>query len=529
LRLFQATALVATLGIIGFSAAVALIVSAAMNDQTPASGLWLLGLAGLALRWGANIWRDHLAQTLSSRIRCDLRQQLIAKVNEQGPHRLARQGNTAWWAHQMLEQVDALHGYLARYLPARQTVMVVPLAIILTTLAVDWIAGLLILLATPIIPIFMMLIGWGTEAVHRAQQDEQAALSAHLMDRLQAMPWLRRMGALKAAKAGVEHAAQSYRKVSMRVLRVAFLSSATLEFFSAVSIGLMAIYIGFALLGLVSYGPADQMTLAMGLFMLMLAPECFLPLRQLAQAHHDMNAAKASSEVLGELLEPSDTALRAIEPCRQANQALELQAVTLTWEQATEPVLANLNIQVPRGQILGIAGDSGQGKSSLLGIMAGFIKPDTGHVWRDAQWAWLAQRPHLFHASLRDNLLMAAHEPLSDQTLTAALAKVGLDLPHPLLPKGLDTAIGEANQGVSGGQAQRIALCRAILSGATLWLLDEPTAALDSDTRDALLDTIMAQARQQQTTVILASHDAQALARCDRVLHIQDGQLREAI
>ncbi|HEY7804062.1 MAG TPA: thiol reductant ABC exporter subunit CydD [Orrella sp.] len=533
LRQLQITAVVSTIGIIAFSAAVALIVSAAMNSQTPAAELWLVGLLGLALRLGANLWRDHLAHALSARLRADLRARLLAQANALGPHQLARQGNTAWWAHQMLEQVDALHGYIARYLPARQAAMVVPLAIIITTLAVDWLAGLLILLATPIIPIFMVLIGWGTEAVHRSQQEQQASLSAHLMDRLQALPWLRRMGAVEQAQASVKDAAQTYRQVSMRVLRVAFLSSATLEFFSAVSIGLMAIYIGFALLGLISYGPADQMTLAMGLFMLMLAPECFLPLRQLAQAHHDMNAAKASADVLQSLLpEPGMATLQPgtkiepkIEPCADPEIAMHLQAIELQWPDTESAVLNNVELTVPRGQIIGISGDSGQGKSTLLGVMAGFIKPDSGRVRRDTHWAWLAQRPHLFHATLRENLLIGCSAPVDDDTLITALADVGLALPHELLPQGLDTAIGELNQGVSGGQAQRIALCRSILSGATLWLLDEPTAALDADTRNALLDTIMVRARAQRVTMVMASHDQEALSRCDQVFTVGHGRL----
>jgi len=527
LHLLRLSAVIATVGIIAFSAAVSLIVSAAMNNQTPANWLWLLGLFGLALRLSANLWRDHLAHGLSGRIRADLREQLLTRASELGPYQLARQGNTAWWAHQMLEQVDALHGYLARYLPARQAVTVVPVAIIATTLAVDWIAGLLILLATPIIPIFMVLIGWGTEAVHRTQQAQQASLSAHLMDRLQALPWLRRMGAIEQAEGSVKDAAQTYRQVSMRVLRVAFLSSATLEFFSAVSIGLMAIYIGFALLGLVSYGPADQMTLAMGLFMLMLAPECFLPLRQLAQAHHDMNAAKASAQSLDSLMPTHEPARARPAPCAQPELALKLDAVSLRWPDTTQPVLDGIDLQIKRAQIVGIAGDSGQGKSTLLGVMAGFVDPDTGVVSRDSQWAWLAQRPHLFHASLRENLLIGCQTMVGDDALLAALADVGLALPHPLLPAGLDTPIGELNQGVSGGQAQRIALCRALLSGATVWLLDEPTAALDADTREALLDIIMARARDRQITVVMASHDRQALARCDRVLTIDDAQLVE--
>lgn len=531
LRLVSLAAGLATLGVVAFSAAVALVVDAAMNGQTPGFWLWFVGIAGIATRLAANLWRDRMAQSLSATLRTELREQLTAKAALDGPHQLAREGNTAWWAHTCLEQIDALHGYLARYLPARQATSVIPLIIIAITLATDWVAGLLILLATPIIPIFMILIGWGTEAVHKTQQEQQASLAAHLMDRLQALPWLRRMGAIEQTQKGVEQAAQDYRKVSMRVLRVAFLSSATLEFFSAVAIGLMAIYIGFALIGLVSFGPADQITLATGLFMLMLAPECFLPLRQLAQSHHDMTAARASADALAPLLMPGQT--HPSTPSGQTqplttecDTAAQLKDVTLIWPGASDPILHNINLNVARGEILAIAGDSGQGKSTLINLLAGFIKPTNGNVMRDTSWARLDQRPHLFHASLRDNLLLGSQTALGDDQLQTALATVGLALPNPLLPKGLDTQIGEANQGVSGGQAQRIALCRAMVSGATLWLLDEPTAALDAETRDHLINAMLAHAKQHNITLVIASHDSVLLARCDRVVMLSDGTLQ---
>lgn len=529
LRQLSVAAALAAAGMTCFSAAVALAVNAAMHSQAPSPWLWLLGIIGITLRLLANLWRDRKAQWLSAQIRNRLRDQLLAQATTLGPSRLARKGNTAWWAHQCLEQVDALHGYLARYLPARQAATVIPAIVIAITSMVDWIAGILILLATPIIPIFMALIGWGTEAVHRTQQDQQASLAAHLMDRLQALPWLRRMGATHEAERDVGTAAQNYRKISMRVLRVAFLSSATLEFFSAVSIGLMAIYIGFALVGLITYGPADQVTLASGLFMLMLAPECFMPLRQLAQTHHDMNAAKASAQTLAELIN-TDSVLQippTIITKTDSAAAASLDDVTLCWPDAASPVLRHINLRVMRGEILGIAGDSGQGKSTLINLMAGFVSPTSGSVSREANWAWLGQRPHLFHATLRENLLLGTQTPMSDASLENLLAGVGLALPNPLLPGGLDTPIGEANQGVSGGQAQRITLCRAMASDARLWLLDEPTAALDAGTREVLLGTMMAHVKSSGITLVIASHDNDVLSRCDRVVLIKDGSLQE--
>ena len=523
-------AFLSTLGMIAFSAAVSLTIGGLVTNQTPNSWLWLLGIVGVVMRVLANLWRDRIGQRVSAKQRARLRQNLMRQMTTDGPSALSRKGNVAWWTHHYLDQVDALHGYLARYLPARYAVIVTPALIIAVVLWIDWLAGLLLLIATPTIPVFMVLIGWGTENVHRAQQAQQASLAGHLLDRLQALAWLRRQGALDQAKAGVQRAAEDYRRVSMRVLRVAFLSSAALEFFSALSIGLLAIYIGFALLGFISWGPAGEMHLASGLFMLMLAPECFLPLRQLAQAHHDMTAAKASAQVLtdtfGNLTQTSHPAARLSED-KNLDVAARALNVTFSWPDLAQPVLNNITFEVARSQIIGISGHSGQGKSTLLGLLAGFLTPTEGTVTRDLHWAWLNQRPHLFHGTLRENLLLACSSHVTDDALLEALAHAGITLPDAMLPQGLDTPLGQSNQGVSGGQAQRIALCRAVLSNASLWLLDEPTAALDDSTRDALLGTLFAYVKANGVSVLVSSHDPVVLAQCNRILRIHEGQILE--
>lgn len=547
MRLVMLAAAGATIGTIAFSAAVALIIGGLAQDQRPPAWIWTFGVVGIAIRLLSNVWRDRLGQKASKHVRRDLRATLLQLASQQGPARLAQQGNAAWWAQLHLEQVDALHGYLAKYLPTRHVVTITPALIIATTFWVDWIAGLLLLLATPIIPVFMVLIGWGTQAVHQTQQAQQAALAAHLLDRLQALPWLRRQGAIEQTEFSIEQAAQDYRRISMRVLRVAFLSSATLEFFSALSIGLMAIYIGFSLLGMLTWIPGGQLTLTQGLFILMLAPECFLPLRQLAQAHHEMNAAKASAESLGFLhlsseVKPfvEDKPKSAVTvnsplhgPRRDTAQQhteqslLKAHNLALTWPGANRPILTGVSLLVQPGEIVCIAGDSGTGKSTLLALLAGFLSPDEGDLARVGSFAWLNQRPHLFHRSLRDNLLLACIHPVADQALYLALQEAGISLPDPLLPQGLDTPIGEANQGVSGGQAQRIGLCRAILSEAPIWLLDEPTAALDDSTRDALLATIIPYVRRHCIALVLTSHDQAVIAKCDRVLRVDQGSLMQ--
>lgn len=518
--------LVGVLGLWALCAVLAYGVNAAAQDVSPNSWWMALAVAGVVLRAMGHWVRDAAGQALSLQVRQTLRAQLLDRATEQGPLWLQTQGNPAWWTQRLLDQVDALHGYLARYLPARQAAVLVPLAIVALVFTIDWVAGLLLLLTTPIIPLFMALIGMGTQAVHAAQQTRQAELAGHLLERVETLPWLRRMGALAESEQAVSEAAQDYRRVAMRVLRVAFLSSATLEFFSAVAIGLLAIYIGFALLGMLTWGPAPALTLAEGVFILLLAPECFLPLRQLAQAHHDLTAAKAAAETLASWVQPqavvAPQASTAASP--DPGQVLVLEWVGFRYTPDTQPLFQNMGLVVGAGEVLGLAGPSGSGKSTLLALMAGLVSPAHGQVRRSPSWSWLAQRPYLFHDTLRNNLLLASptdSDGMDDAVLLAALAAAGLPLPDPQLPQGLDTPIGDQNRGISGGQAQRIGLARALLQQAPLWLLDEPTAALDADTRDALLPTLWACARERGVAMVIASHDPVVLARCDRVLTLE--------
>ncbi len=357
-------------------------------------------------------------------------------------------------------------------------------------------------------------------------------MAGHFLDRIRGLDLIRRSLALDAAGQEVAEAADGYRRLSMRVLRVAFLSSAVMEFFSAVAIGLVAIYVGFALLGFLDFGPAGQLTLFSGLFVLLLAPEYFQPLRQFAQSYHDRASAVAAAAALEPLLREPSVPWQEPQPLPADPDPalLRLDRVSLRYDPDGPPALDDLSLCVHPGEDVAIVGPSGSGKSTLLALCADFIRPSAGSLARAEparHFAWIAQQAHLFHGSLRDNVLLGAPPLTSDVKLVAALRSAGLPVDDPTLPRGLDTPIGEGNRGLSGGQAQRVALARALLSGSRLWLLDEPTSALDPETEDDLLTRVLDHARQRGITILLATHHAAVYRRLGRVVHLDQGRLRE--
>ncbi|MCK2183295.1 thiol reductant ABC exporter subunit CydD [Halomonas getboli] len=481
----------------------------------------LMGLRALA-QWG----QETLGLAASLRLRRRARSELLDHLERLGPVGLTGH-HSASLAQRAVDQVEALDGYVARFLPQRYLAVLLPLVILSVVAWLDWLAALFLLLAAPLIPLFMALVGMGAERLNEEQFDAVARLSRHFIDRVRGITTLQLFGRTAAATEEVRAAADDYRRRTLRPLRLAFLSSAVLEFFAAVSIAVVAIYVGFGLLGYISYGPADQLTLFSGLLALLLAPEFFQPLRSLAQHYHDRASALGAAEGMVALLDEAPRRSGLTPAAPHASRALvELEAVTVSHPERGR-VLGPLDLTLAPGEVLAISGPSGAGKSTLLQLLAGFLDPDGGHRRQRAQLevAWMDQRPLLIHGSLADNLRLAA--PVADDAaLHRALVAAGLGELVAGLPDGLDTRLGERGVGLSGGQAQRLALARVFLSEARLVLLDEPSDSLDAESEAVVIEALMALAAEGRSLVI-ASHRAAPLACADRHLTLRDGRPEE--
>ncbi|MEP3675356.1 thiol reductant ABC exporter subunit CydD [Sulfitobacter sp.] len=423
------------------------------------------------------------------------------------------------------EKLDLLTPFITRYAPARARVMVVPLVILGLALWQSWAVAVIFVISGPLIPVFMALVGMAAKEASRAQMAEVGTLNDLLVERLSALIDIRLLGGGDAVLSGFEAQAQGLRSRAMAVLRVAFLSSTVLELFAAIGVAMVAVYVGFSLLGVLEFGVwGDVLTPQAGIFLLLLAPEFYQPLRDLAAAWHDKASADAVLEELS-TWEQAETEMlmgqggKAVRLAGPANIALHNCRL--------HGGIALGDIEIRAGESVALMGPSGSGKTSVLRAIAGLAKPETGQImvadvpltaqtadsWR-ARIGWMPQAPHFLNASLRRNLTLG-----EDIAPTQALQQAAVMDVVAGLPQGLNTRLGETGGGLSGGEARRLTLARAILGAWDVILADEPTADLDAQTAAVVTDGLMAQAASG-VTLIVATHDAALAARMDRTIQI---------
>ncbi|RZL93374.1 MAG: thiol reductant ABC exporter subunit CydD [Variovorax sp.] len=506
----------------------------------PAGGILLLGV----LRAGCEAWgaRRVFAQARAQLSR--LRAQVAASLAAGSPLDRSR-APSGLAASVLAEQAEAIVPYLVRYQPARWRVTVVPPVILLVVASLSWVAALVLLLAAPLIPLFMALVGLRAQAASKAQLVEMGGMNAFLLDRLRGLATLRALGAIDATAARLEASAQSLRQRTMAVLRIAFLSSAVLELFSALGVAMVAVYVGFHLLGTLASGAwGAQLSLGQGLFVLLLAPAFFEPLRELAAVWHDRAAGEAAFDALEELerhavpLPGADAAVLGIERGNlQPGRAPSVRVRGLHFAHPGEaPLFDGYDLRIAPGEHVALRGASGSGKTALLSLLAGLMPAARGEIeiggvpltsrsvaaLRD-RIGWMGQRPHVFATSVERNVTLGRDGVDAAQVCDAVrFAQLG-----GVVQARPEAALGEGGVGLSGGEAVRLALARvAAHPHADLLLVDEPTAHLDTETAERVVDALLALARGK--TLLVATHDPVLAARMGRVIDLDDLPMERA-
>jgi ATP-binding cassette subfamily C protein CydCD len=494
----------------------------------------LLLLAGIFTLRAILVWAGEAsANRLANQVKVRLRQELLAHIRRLGPayaggQRAGELVNTA------VQGVDALDAYFRQYLPQLALAALVPLALLAMVFPIDWISAVILLVTAPLIPLFMRLIGSLADALTRRQWGLLSQMSAYFLDVLQGLPTLKLLGRSRAQIQVIAQTGERYRQVTMDVLRVAFLSALALELLSTLSTALVAVGIGVRLL----YG---RLTFEDAFFVLLLAPDFYLPLRLLGTRFHagigGVSAAQRIFEILEIPLPPGrPPALAAAS--RSAPPEITFRGVSYTYPGEAQPAVGGVSFTIPAGSQVALVGPSGAGKSSLASLLLGFMHPDQGAIlvngqplaeipaedWR-AQVAWLPQRPYLFNDTIAANIRLARPEASLEAVIQAARLARAHDF-IAALPQGYETPIGERGARLSGGQAQRIALARAFLKDAPLLILDEAAASLDP----ALEAEIQAAVRQLigGRTVLIIAHRLASAIQADQILVLSAGQVVQA-
>jgi ATP-binding cassette subfamily C protein CydD/ATP-binding cassette subfamily C protein CydCD len=469
---------------------------------------WLVAV--IAARALVSWAQEVAAARASATVKSQLRARLLHRLTQLPP------GRTGELTTLTVRGLDALDAYFARYLPQLVLAGLVPAIVLLRIAPADLVAAATIALTLPLIPVFMALVGMHTEAANRRQFRLLARLSHHFLDVVAGLPTLKAFGRAKAQAEVVGRVSAEQRRVTMRTLRVAFLSSLVLELLATLSVALVAVGIGLRLV-------SGNLDLATALLVLILAPEAYLPLRQVgANYHASAEGLAAADEVFRVLETPAPASGTAPAPAG----AIRFHDVTVSYPDRPTPALASLTLDVHPGDVVALTGPSGAGKSTALAVLLGFVRPGAGRVtvggvalsdvdvdaWRQ-RIAWVPQRPYLFAGTIADNIRLGDPAATGEAVREAARLAGATEFLD-ALPDGLDTLLSDDGAGLSAGQRQRIALARAFLRDAPLVLLDEPTANLDAETERGILDAIRRLAVGR--TVVLAAHRPTLIALADR-------------
>lgn len=540
--------LVQSLSILLLAKSLAEVISALFAGE-PLKEQWgtaLLFLLAFLVRHACAMLMSRVSYRFAEATGSTMRREMMDKLFQLGPRMVGGRG-TGDLVTLVLEGVTKFRTYLEAIIPRMVGMSVTPVLVLIYVFTMDTTSGIILTVTMPIIIVFMILIGMTARKQMDRQLKSYRTLSNHFVDSLRGLETLKFLGRSRSHSDSIATVSDRYRSATMRTLRVAFLSSFALDFFTMLSVASVAVSLGLRLVN-------EQMTLVTGLTILILAPEYFLPVRLVGSDFHATLDGKEAAEAMKSIIDQDEVKAEVIGPngnlsvgsaaktseqifTWHENSVLTLNDVSVKYEEAGLSSLEALNLQFKGASKIGIIGESGAGKSTLVDILGGFLHPTSGSItvnsttvsaltdeaWRK-QTSYIPQRPYIFSGTLADNIRFYYPEA-SMEAVAAAVKATGLSGLVDTLPHGLDEMIGGGGRSFSGGQEQRVALARALLSDRPIMLLDEPTAHLDIETEYELKETMVP--LFEGKLVFLATHRLHWMLDMDIIVVMKQGQVAE--
>ncbi|ABV64165.1 thiol reductant ABC exporter subunit CydD [Bacillus pumilus] len=493
----------------------------------------LLFLAAFLVRHGLTLIREKVMFTYSSRIGADVRKQLLDQLFRLGPAFTKKKG-TGKLVTLAMEGIAQYRQYLQLFLPKMVNMAVIPVMVLIYVWTLDDTSAVILIVTLPILIIFMILLGLVAQRKAAKQWRSYEKLSNHFTDSLRGLETLRYLGISKKHSRNIGEVSKRYRKATMSTLKVAFLSSFALDFFSMLSIATVAVFLGLRLI-------EGELLLLPALTALMLAPEYFLPVREVGNDYHATLNGKEANEAMQVILEEKGFRTQETQSVQlnewNEQSALTLHDVSVQHDEHAPYSIQDVDLTVKGKKKIGIIGASGSGKSTLTDVLGGFVEPTSGQITLNGnplvhlqmkEWqkevVYMPQHPYLFHMTLRENIRF--YEPnATDEEVEIAASEAGLSQLVAQLPNGFDEVIGEQGRGLSGGQAQRIALARTVLGKRSIMLLDEPTAHLDIETEYELKKTMLP--LFEDKLVFLATHRLHWMPDMNEIIVMDEGTIAE--
>ncbi|GAA0361436.1 thiol reductant ABC exporter subunit CydD [Bacillus horti] len=490
-------------------------------------GLLLLSLGGRALFSYAN---GRLGVSIAAKVKKEYRKALF-NTYRQSPLLASFKGQSGQKVSVMMDAVDEIDSYFSKYYPQMIQTMVVPILILIAIFYYNPLSGLILLVTSPFIPIFMIVIGGATQKKSEEQMEKLAAFSGRFLDTLQGLVTLKFLGRAKQQQDQIQQSSLDYRDATMSVLKVAFLSSLMLEFISMLSIALVALEVG---LRLVIY---QQLSFFVAFFVLILAPEFFASLKELGSAFHAGRGSMGAASKIEAELSAVETPLTWGEKSLATDSPPDLSLEKISFSYGENSFsLEQISTRLKPFSSVAIVGRSGAGKTTLLHLIAGLVRPTEGQIlvnqhdlfqYQEKTWfdrlSYISQNPYLFSGSIEENIRLGADASITPQDVRMAAEKAGIAQMIGDLEAGYDTIVGEGGRGLSGGEKQRVALARAFIKKPTIILFDEPTVGLDLQTERILQRSI--RELSQTATMITVAHRLHTIKQADNILFLDKGRI----